>query len=122
MASDQTDQKHANSAQVSAMRPSALLDNDAADTWQAYNAMEATKLRHYTLLEIIDNKKKNYNIDPTETDKQLLQHLLDDHSAQVKRFTAASKLLKTANEAGHKQLFDYIGLISTHQGLNDKPH
>lgn len=122
MASDQTDQKHSNSTQITAMRPSALLDNEAAATWQAYNAMETTKTRHYALLEIIDNKKKNYNIDATDTDKQMLQFLLDDHSAQVKNFTAASKLLKAANEAGHKQLFDYIGLISTHQGLNEKPH
>ena len=104
------------------MRPSNLLGNEAADTWQAYNAMETTKARHYTLLEIIDNKKKNYNIDPSDTDKQMLQFLLDDHSAQVTRFTEASKLLKVANEAGHKQLFDYIGLISSHQGLGDKPH
>ncbi len=117
-----SDKKHSIGAQVAAMRPSSLLDNDAAGTWQAYNAMETTKTRHYALLEIIDNKKKNYNIDPTDTDKQMLQFLLDDHSAQVKRFTEASKLLKTTNEAGHKQLFDYIGLISTHQGLAEKSH
>ncbi len=117
-----SDQKDSNSTQISAMRPSALLDNEASAAWQAYNAMETTKTRHYTLLEIIDNKKKNYNIDPTDTDKAMLQFLLDDHSAQVKHFTEASKLLKTTNEAGHKQLFDYIGLISTHQGLGEKPH
>jgi len=122
VASDQTDQKNSNGTQISSMRPSALLDNEAAAAWQAYNAMETTKTRHYTLLEIIDNKKKNYNIDPSDTDKQMLQFLLDDHSAQVKCFTEASKLLKTTNEAGHKQLFDYIGLIGTHQGLSEKPH
>ena len=116
------DRTPANGAQESLMRPAALLENEAASTWQAYNAMETTKTRHYTLLEIIDNKKKNYNIDPTDTDKQMLQFLLEDHSAQVKSFTEASKLFKAASEAGHKQLFDYIGLISTHQGLNEKPH
>jgi len=103
-------------------RPADLLSNEAAATWQAYSAMETTKLRHYSLLEIIDNKKKNYNIDPTETDTKLLQFLLDDHSAQVKSFTQASKALQESNPAAHKQLFDYIGLIGTHQGLADKPH
>ncbi|MEE9334524.1 MAG: hypothetical protein V3U65_10585 [Granulosicoccaceae bacterium] len=117
-----SDQKNSNGTQLSAMRPSALLDNEAAAAWQAYNAMETTKSRHYTLLEIIDNKKKNYNIDSSDTDKQMLQFLLDDHSAQVKSFTEASKRLKNTNEAGHKRLFDYIGLISTHQGLGEKPH
>ena len=122
MASDQTDQKYSNSTQITSMRPSNLLDTEAAATWQAYNAMETTKTRHYTLLEIIDNKKKNYNIDPSDSDKQMLQFLLDDHSAQVKRFTEASQQLKLANEAGHKQLFEYIGLITTHQGLGNKTH
>ena len=47
-------------------RPADVLEGDAADTWQAYNAMETTKQRHFELLELLDNKKKNYNIDPTD--------------------------------------------------------
>ena len=42
-------------------RPDDILDGVAALSWQAYNAMETTKRRHFDLLEIIDNKKKNYN-------------------------------------------------------------
>jgi len=31
-------------------RPADMLEGDAADTWQAYNAMETTKQRHFELL------------------------------------------------------------------------
>ena len=121
MASDKTEPNTA-TGQITALRPGDILDGDAAELWQAYNAMETTKARHYTLLEIIDNKKKNYNIDPTDVDKQMLQFLLDDHSAQVKRFTVASKALKVTAPTAHTQVFDYIGLITTHKGMGDKAH
>ena len=65
-------------------RPADVLEGDAADTWQAYNAMETTKQRHFELLELLDNKKKNYNIDPTDADQRLLECLLADHDQQVK--------------------------------------
>lgn len=107
---------------LTALRPAVVLDGEAAELWQAYNAMETTKARHYALLEIIDNKKKNYNIDATDVDKQMLQFLLDDHSAQVKRFTMASTALKATNPAAHTQVFDYIGVITNHQGMSGQAH
>ena len=39
-------------------RPSSILDGVAADTWEAYNAMQTTKQRHYDVLQILENKKK----------------------------------------------------------------
>ncbi len=119
-----SDNKDFNTAagQINALRPADILDGDAAEMWQAYNAMETTKARHYALLEIIDNKKKNYNIDATDVDKQMLQFLLDDHSGQVKRFTLASQALKTSNPAAHTQVFDYIGVITNHQGMGSQAH
>jgi len=93
-------------------RPASILDGVAADTWQAYNAMQTTKQRHYELLQILENKKKKFNIDPTETDKTLLSHLLSDHDAQVKRFTAASQQLKLADATAHQVLFVYIGQVA----------
>ncbi len=122
MSTDKKSEKQQTAAQVLALRPAELLQGEAASTWQAYNAMETTKTRHYALLEVLDNKKKNYNIDPTETDKQMLQFLLDDHSDQVKRFTEASKALKVNSPSAHSQLFDYIGVITTHQGMGSKAH
>jgi len=93
-------------------RPSSILEGVAADTWQGYNAMQTTKQRHYELLQILENKKKKFNIDPTEQDKTLLSHLLSDHDAQVKRFTAASIALKTADAEAHQALFVYIGQVA----------
>ncbi len=83
----------------------------AAATWQAYNAMETTKQRHFNVLQLLDNKKKRYNLDPTEADTQLLKALLADHDDQVKRFTAESLLLKQNNADAHRALFAYIGYL-----------
>lgn len=93
-------------------RPSSILDGVAADTWQAYNAMQTTKQRHYDLLQILENKKKKFNLDPTDKDRLLLQNLLSDHDAQVKRFTVASSELKTQDASAHTALFVYIGQVA----------
>ena len=100
-------------------RPDEILAGVAVAAWQAYNAMETTKRRHFELLEVIDNKKKNYNIDPTQRDQQLLAYLLRDHDEQVKRFTEHSMALKAEEPTAHKQLFEYIGAINSAD--NDSP-
>ena len=92
-------------------RPDEILDGIAAETWQAYNAMETTKRRHFERLEILDNKKKNYNLDPSEKEKVLLASLFKDHDEQVKRFTKLSTDLKSADSKAHRALFVYIGFI-----------
>ena len=97
---------------VEISRPDELLDEVAAMAWQAYNAMETTKRRHFELLEVLDNKKKNYNIDPTTQDRKLIDCLLRDHDQQVKRFTQASIQLKGADASAHLALFEYIGMIN----------
>ena len=94
-------------------RPDDILKGVAAVSWQAYNAMETTKRRHFELLDIIDSKKKNYNIDATAADQHLLRCLLCDHDEQVKRFTAASMALKEVDALAHTALFVYIGGINS---------
>ena len=94
-------------------RPDELLSKVAALAWQAFNAMETTKRRHFDLLEVLDNKKKNYNIDPTKRDKALIDCLLRDHDEQVKRFTHASAELKEADAVAHAALFAYIALVNS---------
>ena len=91
-------------------RPLAL-DGVAAEAWQAYNAMETTKRRHYALLEKLDLQRRNYNIEPSADEARRLEWLLADHDAQVKRFTAASLALKGADAAAHAALFAYVGLV-----------
>lgn len=100
-------------------RPDDLLAGVGGDAWQAYNAMQATKQRHFERLEAIDLKKRNYNIDPTPADRELLAHLLADHDGQVKRFTDASVELKNVDQEAHTALFVYIGAINS---LLSEPH
>jgi hypothetical protein len=104
------------------VRPAHILDGDAAGAWEAYNAMQTTKQRHYELLQIIDNKKKKFNIKPTSKDATLLSSLLADHDAQVKRFTLASSELKRSNVEAHRALFEYIGLINQFEPDGQSPH
>ena len=92
-------------------RPAHILDDVAAHAWQAYNAMESTKQRHFGLLERLDLKKRNYGLEPSERETRLLEWLLADHDGQVRRFTAASLALKTADAGAHAALFAYIGAI-----------
>lgn len=93
-------------------RPDDLLNGIAALAWQAFNAMETTKRRHFSLLEVMDNRKKNYNIDPGAREKALLACLLRDHDEQVRRFTEYSTALKVQDPDAHKVLFGYIGEIN----------
>lgn len=106
-------------------RPDTLLEGEngvAVPAWQAYNAMETTKRRHFECLEILDEKKKNYNIDPTEDDKLLLACLLKDHDEQVKRFTEASQRLKLVDASAHATLFNYIGTVNSVHGRSAVTH
>ena len=103
-------------------RPSSILDGVAADTWEAYNAMQTTKQRHYDVLQILENKKKKFNLDATESDTALLKNLLSDHDAQVKRFTQASQALKQADATAHQTLFVYIGQVVSLTGEGESHH
>lgn len=96
----------------SMQRPDAIIDGAAASTWQAYNAMETTKRRHFALLEMIDLRRRNEGVEPGDDETRQLGWLLADHDAQVHRFTAASGALKADDAAAHQALFEYIGLLS----------
>lgn len=74
--------------------------------------METTKQRHFDLLTLLENKKKKFNLNPTQQDTELLEQLLRDHDEQVKAFTAESNHLKTADPSAHLAMFEYIGQIN----------
>lgn len=96
--------------------------NAAAMAWQAYNAMETTKQRHFDFLTVLENKKKNFNLDPTEQDRSLLAQLLRDHDEQVNAFTTASNDLKAKSPDIHISLFKYIGELNDAVGNHKQPH
>ena len=97
-----------------AARPDALLDADgpAGDAFEAFNAMETTKARHFALLERLDAKRERYGLEPTATERARLASLLADHDAQVRRFTRAGAALKAADRDAHLALFAWIGAIT----------
>ena len=94
-------------------RPDALLAGIGADAFEAFNAMETTKRRHFAMLERLDAKRTRYGLEPTLGESALLADLLTDHDAQVLRFTRAASALKAANPEDHRRLFAWVGTVAT---------
>jgi len=99
-----------------------VLDDASTDAWQAYNAMFETKQQHYEFLEILENKKKKFNISPSESDKRQLAEFLSMHDSQVKRFTQLAQELKTANPESHLNLFKFIAQLGDGEPGQKHPH
>ncbi len=92
-------------------RPDAILSGVAVAAFEAFNAMQATKQRHYELLQLIDDRRVRYGLSPSAIETERLAAMLADHDAQVTRFTTASNALKNADPDAHKSLFAYIGSL-----------
>lgn len=92
-------------------RPDLLLAGEGAALFESFSAMQTTKQRHFGFLQILDAKRERYGLSPTAGDLEALAALLDDHDAQVRRFTRESKALKKRDAAAHRSLFEYIGRI-----------
>lgn len=92
-------------------RPEEALTGVAAAAFESFNAMQTTKQRHYDLLQLLDDKRVRYGLNPTDRESALLAALLADHDAQVSRFTAASGALKEVDAEAHLALFRYIGSL-----------
>ena len=88
-----------------------VLDGASSDAWQAYNHMFDTKQQHYEFLEMLENKKKKFNISPSQSDQQKLAEFLSEHDRQVRRFTQLAQQLKMANPESHLNLFKFIAQL-----------
>ena len=84
----------------------------AAAAWQAYNAMEATKRRHFDYLTARDSASKKFNLPPTERETEMLKGLLRDHDEQVKAFKTASQALRQSDPQTFDALWAYINEIN----------
>jgi hypothetical protein len=82
----------------------------AAKAWQAYNAMEATKQRHFAYMSGLENHYRKYG-SPSEAEKQMLARLLKEHDAQVSAFKAAIQELRALDRTAHDDLLDYIARL-----------
>lgn len=79
----------------------------------AYNAMETTKRRHIDYLNLLEAKRKKFNLEATRKECDLLASLLADHNLAVTRFKTQAQQLKHTAPDAHLGLFQYIG------GLNE---
>lgn len=111
MTSDKTTNQSDSQAGVEDTPAQVVLDDASTDAWQAYNSMFETKQQHYEFLEILENKKKKFNISPSEKDKQKLADFLKQHDEQVKHFTRLSVELKNTNPESHINLFRFIAQL-----------
>jgi len=84
----------------------------AAPALQAYNAMESTKRRHFDYLNLLESKRKKFNLQATSEESALLASLLEDHDDAVKNFKTCSLELKGSDSAAYQSLFEYIALLN----------
>lgn len=84
----------------------------AARAWQAYNAIEATKQRHFTYMSGLKTRYKKYGA-PSEAEKQMLDRLLKEHNAMVNAFKAQIQALRAVDAKAHDGLLDYITQLHT---------
>lgn len=82
------------------------------ESWLAYNDMFEAKQKHYEFLEVLENKKKKFNLAPSEADLEKLADYLSQHDVQVKRFVQLSTELKASEPESHNLLIKFI----THLG------
>lgn len=83
-----------------------------AATWQAYNALETTKRRHFGYLEALESRRNKFNMEPSEAENQMLARLLSDHDEQVTAFKLASETLRNSNREAFDALWVYINEIN----------
>jgi hypothetical protein len=84
----------------------------AALAWQAYNAMESTKRRHFDLLQAFEIRRSKFNLAPSDEEQRLLAQLLRDHDEQVKAFKLASDALRSTDPDAFASLWNYIDKIN----------
>jgi hypothetical protein len=74
----------------------------------AHAAMETTKGRHFDFLQLLENRKKKFNLSPSELENALLKELLADHDAAVAAFRTESASLREADAEAFTALFAHI--------------
>jgi hypothetical protein len=83
----------------------------AQPAWSAYTAMNTTKQRHLGYLQQLEEKYKKYG-NPNAEEVSTLNHLLQEHDAQVKAFRKALQAVKVTDGNA------YIALINA---MKEKP-
>ena len=84
----------------------------AEAVWQAYNAMETTKRRHFGYLQALETRRNKFNLGTSEDENQMLARLLRDHDEQVTLFKSASEALRNSDREAFDALWSYINEIN----------
>jgi len=84
----------------------------AAVAWRNYNAMDATKQRHFNYLRALERRYEKYG-EPTDAEKRTLDRLLKEHDVQVSAFKAAMQDLRVHDRQAHGDLLSYIAQLHT---------
>ena len=84
----------------------------AAAAWQAYNAMESTKRRHFDYLSARESAGNKFNLPPSKQESEMLEGLLRDHDEQVEAFKIASQALRQCDTKAFDALWAYINEIN----------
>ena len=79
----------------------------AIPAWSAYLAMSATKQRHFTYLQHLEEKYKKYG-NPSAEETRTLNNLLQAHDAQVKAFKKALQRLKATDLEAYTALLTLL--------------
>lgn len=100
------------------------LPEAALPAWQAYNAMDATKQRHFLLLQGLERKYRDHG-SVGGAERALLERLLRDHDRQVARFREAVGELSRSDPTAHQALIGYIAdlndALAPFLDANDEP-
>lgn len=122
MTNSKSEESSTDSAIIKNESEQVVLDEVSEPAWQAYNAMFETKQQHYEFLEVLENKKKKFNISPSESDQQKLATFLSEHDEQVKNFTRLSMELKSSHPESHTRLFSFIAKLGDGEPAKKTQH
>ncbi len=89
-----------------------VLSESAQAVWQAYNAMEMTKQRHFDYMSYLERKHKQYNLVATEKETNFLARLLSDHNNQVNSFKNLNAALREQDEEAFNVYIQYLTIVN----------
>ncbi|HXH04437.1 MAG TPA: hypothetical protein VNN09_14125 [Candidatus Competibacteraceae bacterium] len=78
-------------------------EDSMSAAWQAYQAMQGSKQRHFVYLLHLE-RKYEHGGSPSATEQARLAELLQEHDAEVKRFREALRELQASDPDAYRRL------------------
>lgn len=93
----------------------------ARPAWDAYRAMEASKVRYFGLLQEVEAKSER-GLPRTLAERVELEQLLAEHDRRVARFREAVKALMAEEPEAHAALVQRLRVENEALGRDQQPH